>query len=168
MELNYVSDGDYKNWQLKKCGDKFALVNPFGNRKVEIDDKSLLNVHVLSQNSNVKNTSVASKLINASIGGSLFGVAGMIVGATTNNQQINTTVNIMLNFKNGTKAIVEVNQQTYKSLVIISSNQLMDIPSDSENIDHLTKMKGDYWECRNCGRNNPNSSSRCSCGISKY
>lgn len=169
MELNIVTQGDYKSWHLKPIiGGDFALVNPWGNKKIEVNGRTLSGLQVLSQNNNIKNTSTASRLVNAGIGGAIFGPAGMVVGASTNKQKINTTMTIMLMFKDGCQAILEVNQQTYNSLVIIASNPLMEIPSDSENIDYLTKINGDYWECRNCGRNNPNSSSRCSCGMSKY
>ena len=118
MAKNFVLEGDYKGKALLIKngfkGDKLFL-GPLGFFKnLEINRESLESYEVITEEIS---KSAASGVARGLVGGALLGPVGLLAG--TFSAKNKGTYNIILQFKDGKKSLVEVDEKIYKLLIRI-------------------------------------------------
>lgn len=123
MELNYISEGTYKYWHLKrKLNGDVYLVNNWATQKILLDSNSVASIMPVSNSTETKTTPPKGRLAKAAVGGALFGVGGAIVGATsgtTKSKTVASSYNVVIIMNDGTKAVVEVDKDMFNALMSI-------------------------------------------------
>jgi len=118
MAKNFVLEGDYKGKALLIKsgfkGDKL-LLGPIGLFKsLEITRDNLEAYEVITEETS---KSAASGVARGLVGGALLGPVGLLAGALSAKNK--GTYNVILQFKDGKKSLVEVDEKIYKLLLRI-------------------------------------------------
>ena len=107
---NQVIAGDYKNWEVIPSGNKIYFMR--GLKKTLVDRTTVAKYELISD---VQNNSFWKPLLAGGVGGMVFGPLGMIAGvASTAKKQ---TLLVSIEFNDGKKSLVEVDQNGYKKIM---------------------------------------------------
>lgn len=113
---NRVIAGDYKGRAVERnFGDVFlnAPTSVFGTPEEDVDiNKKTVKSYELLTNEDSKN--VASGIARGLIGGTLFGVAGMLVGGMSS--KTNHIYRVSIEFCDGKRSLLEVDDKLYKAI----------------------------------------------------
>ncbi len=117
MKLNEVIAGDYKGLITYKNAKKGLVITQNGLLTTK---KTYINKDTVASYEEVgveQEKSVASGVAKGIVGGALFGGIGAIAGAASGKTKGTHTVSIQ--FKDGTKALCEMDNALYKQLVTV-------------------------------------------------
>ena len=107
---NKVIAGDYQNKQVTVSGGK-AIITVGMLKKVTLDKSSVEAYEVVDETSR---KSAASAVGRAAIGGFLLGPVGLAAALSAKSKGIHT---IAIQFKDGKKSLLEVDDKTYKAII---------------------------------------------------
>ena len=114
MATNRVIAGDYINKMVIVVDVPYIAVKPLKiSTHIPIDKTTVESYEVLMQDSN---TSAASGIARSAVGGALFGSAGALGGAAS--AKTNDDYMIAINFKDGKRSLIDVDERTYKALIV--------------------------------------------------
>ena len=105
---NTVIKGDYKNWYLSIHKEMDKLILEGINDNIEISNNTIIDY-------DIKYTEFKRDIIDI-IGVLLIGPIGILAGFTANKSFISYRL-ISIEFKNGNKSLVKIDNRTFKYLV---------------------------------------------------
>lgn len=114
---NMVIAGDYSGFITFKGDKKGLLITEnkfFGAKKTFISKTTVDHYELVMQEGS---SSMGSGVARGAVGAALFGGVGAIAGANSAKKNSDYTVSIV--FKDGTKALCELDNAMYKSLVTV-------------------------------------------------
>ena len=114
---NIVIAGDYSGYITFKGSKKGLLITEnkfFGAKKTFINKRTADHYELIIQESA---PSMGSGVARGAVGAALFGGVGAIAGANSAKKNSGYTVSIV--FKDGTKALCELDQNMFKALVTV-------------------------------------------------
>ena len=110
MARDAVIAGDYKGKGISRVGGPHIAIS--FKEEVYITKDTVESYQVMNQN---VSTSASSGIARSIIGGALFGNAGALGGAAS--AKVNISYTIAINFKDGKRSLIEVNEKIYKDIV---------------------------------------------------
>ena len=116
MAKNMVIAGNYAGKLVRvsvgPMGVPSISLNIFKDEYVLIDKYSVESFNVVNKE---EETSAVSGIARSAIGGALFGNAGALGGAASAKKNVMYTM--VINFKDGKRSLIEVNEKIYKDIV---------------------------------------------------
>ena len=109
--MNMVIAGDYKDKGLMIFGGGPRIVLT-ARDEVYLNKETVESYQVMNQN---VSTSASSGIARSIIGGALFGNAGALGGAASAKKNVMYTM--VINFKDGKRSLIEVNEKMYRAIV---------------------------------------------------
>ena len=110
--MNMVIAGDYKDKGLMLMGGNGPRILLNAREEVYLTKETIESYQVMNQN---VSTSASSGIARSIIGGALFGNAGALGGAASAKK--NVTYTMVINFKDGKRSLIEVNEKMYRAIV---------------------------------------------------
>lgn len=111
MPVNVVLEGAYKGKSIMNPTGKPYIPVKF-SKKLYLDKSTIEEYEVITEDTK---KSAASGIARGLVGGALLGPVGMLAGGLSAKNKKNFT--IILQFKDGQKSLIEVNDVTYKDIV---------------------------------------------------
>ncbi len=111
MAKNKVISGDYQGHSVMQGFDQPFILLGIKNR-IDIDKNTVADYEVLDE---TKSKSAISAAGRGLLGGLLLGPAGMLAGALTTKSK--GTHIVAIEFKDGRKSLLEVDDKTYKAIM---------------------------------------------------
>lgn len=114
---NMVIAGDYSGFITFKSNKKGLLITEnriFGAKKTFINKTTVDHYELVMQEGH---SSMGSGIVRGATGAALFGGIGAIAGANSAKKKSDYTVSVI--FKDGTKALCELDNAMYKCLVTV-------------------------------------------------
>ncbi|MBO5111551.1 MAG: hypothetical protein J6D21_12660 [Clostridia bacterium] len=110
---NAVIAGDYTGRKVLCAGNRIIFDRAFES-PVEVSSATVDRYEVIDQESS---KSLGSAFGRGLIGNALFGTVGMVAGALS--AKNTTAIVVSIEFKNGDKSLIEIDQKIYKVLLKI-------------------------------------------------
>lgn len=108
---NMVIGGDYETLEIEKYYDKEMLRICY-RIDLPINKDTVLNYQLINQENNSNNS---DKVKRGLLGGLIGGTVGAIVGSSSTKQ--NNIYTIAVNFKNGRRSLIEIDDKLYKVFI---------------------------------------------------
>lgn len=111
MAKNRVIAGDFIGYTIVSVSNAVSMSKPFSFTPLLLNKDSVESYELVTEETR---KSASSGIVRGAIGGFILGPVGFLAGLSAKNKG---TYNVIINFKDGKKSLLEIDDKAYKNLV---------------------------------------------------